>query len=448
MGRGAPGRNKTRNESKHGSMMSSLAPVRLDSTEGPQSPARACVRGFLVRRHFQSLRAEYEAIVREIDGDLGTLQWTEGWIPTPRFPPQKAKSPCIRPAGERANPEQSRWLCKKPEKEAIGEKTRPTVSGESSASARRVPCPDARPWPQGQSRKPCREESADELWMKKPETAGPGLSYSQTELQELRSHLAMELLWLQQAINSRKEYLILKQTLRSPEACQTRGKSSGHPDHEGQVYESPTREDQSSSNRTTGERDHTEDACWGLRPYKSPERWATTDRSTVGSRPRDPGQRKTGPLLPTPPKNLAREPGHGKQNLGGTCQPLRNSLEDLTPRGLCSEKARTHPPAVSEDPHIKDKFPGALDHKESDFQRARPQEPGLSDDCVSWDEPLAGLPEHGGLDLWDTKPPKVQTLGDKSTDNRAINMASHEGWRNQRGAPWRASPPEKRSPAA
>lgn len=40
------------------------------------------------------------------------------------------------------------------------------------------------------------------------EAAGPGLFHSQTELQELqnhRSHLAMELLWLQQAINSRKE---------------------------------------------------------------------------------------------------------------------------------------------------------------------------------------------------------------------------------------------------
>lgn len=32
-----------------------------------------------------------------------------------------------------------------------------------------------------------------------------GLSQSQQELQERRNHLAMELLWLQQAINSRKE---------------------------------------------------------------------------------------------------------------------------------------------------------------------------------------------------------------------------------------------------
>lgn len=40
------------------------------------------------------------------------------------------------------------------------------------------------------------------------EAEGPGLPHSPAELQELqyrRSHLAMELLWLQQAINSRKE---------------------------------------------------------------------------------------------------------------------------------------------------------------------------------------------------------------------------------------------------
>lgn len=59
----------------------------------PYSPRQACVRGFLVRRHFQSLRAEYEAIVREIEGDLGTLQWTEGWIPRPQFLPEVLNTP-------------------------------------------------------------------------------------------------------------------------------------------------------------------------------------------------------------------------------------------------------------------------------------------------------------------------------------------------------------------
>ncbi|KAB1268054.1 IQ domain-containing protein C [Camelus dromedarius] len=112
----------------------------------------ACVRGFLVRRQFQSLRAEYEAIVQEIEGDLGTLQWTQGWIPKPRFLPKELMlGQCL-------------------------------VSAFSRLSRSILPS--------------------------FAEAEGPRLPQSQTELQELqyhRSHLAMELLWLQQAINSRKE---------------------------------------------------------------------------------------------------------------------------------------------------------------------------------------------------------------------------------------------------
>lgn len=62
---------------------------------------QACVRGFLVRRHFQNLRAEYEAIVREIEGDLGTLQWTEGWIPRPQFLPAVVYTPVEEARGRR-----------------------------------------------------------------------------------------------------------------------------------------------------------------------------------------------------------------------------------------------------------------------------------------------------------------------------------------------------------
>ena len=67
----------------------------------PYSPRQACVRGFLVRRHFQSLRAEYEAIVREIEDDLGTLQWTEGWIPRPQFLPEVVHTPAEKGRGRR-----------------------------------------------------------------------------------------------------------------------------------------------------------------------------------------------------------------------------------------------------------------------------------------------------------------------------------------------------------
>lgn len=52
------------------------------------STLQAGFRGFLVRRQFQSLRAEYEAIVEEIEGDVSTLRWTGGWIPKPIFLPE------------------------------------------------------------------------------------------------------------------------------------------------------------------------------------------------------------------------------------------------------------------------------------------------------------------------------------------------------------------------
>ncbi|XP_049630817.1 IQ domain-containing protein C [Suncus etruscus] len=419
--------------------------MELKPLERKVSMLQACVRGFLVRRHFQSLRAEYEAIVREIDGDLGTLQWTEGWIPTPRFPPQKAKSPWILQAGERTNPKRAEptCLCKKPEKEAICEKTTLKVSRENSTLEGRLPHTDARP--QGQSGKAHLDRSADWQWMKKPETAGPGLPHSQMELQELRSHLAMELLWLQQAINSRKEYLILKQTLRSPEAGQTRDKASRCPDQDGQLCESPTKEDQPSSNRATGETDQTNDAYWGFtsQSCKSPERLGSTDKNTIGSKYRDPGQRRAGPQLSTPSENLAKKPGHGKQSLGGMVQQVRNSLEDQTPKIPCSGKARTQSHIVHEDPHFKDTFPGAPSHKELDCQRIRPQE-----DRIFLEGLLEGLPEHHDLDLWGTKVSKGQTLSGESSGDRITNMASHEEWKNGREAPWSLSPTEKRTPAA
>lgn len=180
---------------------------------------QACVRGFLVRRQFQSLRAEYEAIVREIEGDLGMLQWTEGWIPRPRFLPEKPKSHRTWKAKERVpNSEQklrSHLQCKEPQREALWEEMMLKKSGESLTNSGSLPYTDDSHWLQNEQRKPSQEKARDRSRME-----NPGLPHSHTELQELqyhRSHLAMELLWLQQAINSRKEYLILRQTLRSPE---------------------------------------------------------------------------------------------------------------------------------------------------------------------------------------------------------------------------------------
>ncbi|XP_069051513.1 IQ domain-containing protein C isoform X1 [Lepisosteus oculatus] len=54
---------------------------------------QALIRGFLVRRHFSSLRGDYEEIVREIDGDLSHLEWHGNLIPVPGFSYEKGARP-------------------------------------------------------------------------------------------------------------------------------------------------------------------------------------------------------------------------------------------------------------------------------------------------------------------------------------------------------------------
>lgn len=252
-----------------------------------------------------------------------------------------------------------------------------------------------------------------------------------------------------------QQYLILKQTLRSPEAGQTTDDASMCLDHRSQP--SPPLEDQSYRDRATGEPDHVDDSWRKVRsqPHKSPERLAATDKTTTGAKYRDPCYGKAGPQLPTPSDNQAREnklgkePDCGKHTFGGACVQLTKLLEDQTPKGLkprghCSGKTKIQPPTLHEDPNIEAKSPRRPDHKELDYQRARPQKLDLSEDHVIWDRALTG-PEHGGLDLWRTKPPKGQTPSDKSCRDRTSNEPSHEEWKNQRTVPWRPKPPEKLS---
>ncbi|XP_003415507.2 IQ domain-containing protein C isoform X2 [Loxodonta africana] len=426
------------------------------------SALQACVRGFLVRRQFQNLRAEYEATVREIEGDQGVVQWTEGWIPRPQFLPENVKSHRTWKAGERVtNPEKelgSQFPCKEPE-EMVLKKSR-----ESSANpGSREDSPQLQDKQSRKTRKPSQGETRDSSRMGNPEATDPGLPYSQLELQEvqhLRSHLAMELLWLQQAINSRKEYLTLKQTLSSPEAGQTRDGPIVCPDHLRQACErahtqrSPPLEDQCCRERTTRELDHVDDSCWRVKsqPHKPPESLAITDKTTAGAKYREPCYRRAGSQQPTPSDNqaigdkLTKEPDRGEQASRGTCLQLMKHPEDQTPRGLkprghCSEKATTQLLTLPEEPAIKDKSPRGPDYQEPDCQSAGPQESGLSEDHIIWDGTLAG-PEHSSLDLWRTKPPKGQTLSDRTSKGGLSNEPCHEGWTNQRTELWRSRPPK------
>lgn len=229
------------------------------------------------------------------------------------------------------------------------------------------------------------------------------------------------------------------------------------PDHGRQACEragsqrNPPLENQSYRDRTTGEPDHVDNSFWRLKsqPSKSPERLATTDKTTAGAKYKDPCYRRAAPQLPTPSdkqaveNRLTKEPDRGEQTFEGTCLQLTQLLEDQTPKGLkprsnCSRQARIQLPTLCED-----KCPKGPDHKEPDCQRARPQELGLSEDHVIWDRTLA---EHGGPDLWKTKPPKGQTPSGESSADRASNEYRHEGWKNQRTGLWRPRPPDKLSP--
>ncbi|XP_048356216.1 IQ domain-containing protein C isoform X1 [Sphaerodactylus townsendi] len=54
---------------------------------------QACVRGHLIRKKFQHLKGEYESIVKQIEGNLGQLQWSQHSIPKPVFLSKSAQTP-------------------------------------------------------------------------------------------------------------------------------------------------------------------------------------------------------------------------------------------------------------------------------------------------------------------------------------------------------------------
>lgn len=75
---------------------------------------QAGVRGFLLRRRLRSVRAEYEEVVREIEGDLSELQWRGLCLPRPVFVPKLMLlySTCSHP--EKGLGQSSQWF--KPER--------------------------------------------------------------------------------------------------------------------------------------------------------------------------------------------------------------------------------------------------------------------------------------------------------------------------------------------
>ncbi|XP_074832765.1 IQ domain-containing protein C isoform X1 [Carettochelys insculpta] len=224
---------------------------------------QACVRGYLVRKRFQNLQEEYENTVEEIEGDLSQLQWKGGFIPIPVFSQKigsiqfkkqmKAKQLTDQEPGSKDDDNIDKGLqnlCPpesvEPEKDCNSRSyMKPTTQlqgeeilwrGEGSSVKQRLECGADKFT--GQDCSLLRENTAGKnysnassVWSSTvletgSTAASQELPFKNTQqelpqtlpdLQCYRNHLAMELLWLQQAIVSRKKYLILKQRLGTPE---------------------------------------------------------------------------------------------------------------------------------------------------------------------------------------------------------------------------------------
>ncbi|XP_062252826.1 IQ domain-containing protein C [Platichthys flesus] len=201
---------------------------------------QARARGYLVRREVGRAREDFEDIVKEIDGGLRHLQWTRTVIPIPHFTDtddpfprhsRKASDPgldvgtCPQRSGtapSRDREEDQTLLLKKTEAEREG----PTHL--SSGCDGDVEGPG-----QGEQEGDQNEEAGDSigdsttLWssLELDENhsdchQGPRQYCLAQEVPRTpealclhRNTLTMELVWLQQAIESRKKYLSLKDRL-------------------------------------------------------------------------------------------------------------------------------------------------------------------------------------------------------------------------------------------
>ncbi|XP_018602478.1 IQ domain-containing protein C isoform X1 [Scleropages formosus] len=208
---------------------------------------QARLRGFQVRKELSSVRQRYEDIVREIEGDVSALVWKGSVIPTPHFTAPLSAwpaggAPAVRGeqlsqgrSTEEAGDLDGQVYALVPERDC----NRGRLAHQAAAAVhRKSSTPEL-----SVTSESCTEGEAmaDGMWNSVTETTSvwdnmamdascsllqkKGLQH-RTRVEDLprtrehlrlhRNSLAMELLWLQQAIGSRKKYLVLKQRLATP----------------------------------------------------------------------------------------------------------------------------------------------------------------------------------------------------------------------------------------
>ncbi|XP_010755291.3 IQ domain-containing protein C [Larimichthys crocea] len=214
---------------------------------------QASARGYLVRNEVRCAREDFEDIVTEIDGGLTHLKWRETVIPVPHFtdtdrtflrpsnsaskPPRPALDVCASPQNPSAattpSTEERDYHAQLEKIEAERDDSQPRE--QASLYADYVPRSDVRRDEEGQKESIVEDKDGGLM-----ESTGDTTVWSSLELdmncghshkgsrqyclveevprtpEALRLHrntLTMELLWLQQAIDSRKKYLSLKDRL-------------------------------------------------------------------------------------------------------------------------------------------------------------------------------------------------------------------------------------------
>ncbi|CAJ1073460.1 IQ domain-containing protein C isoform X1 [Xyrichtys novacula] len=204
---------------------------------------QARVRGYLVRREVRRAREDFEDIVKEIDGRLTHLEWrVASCIPTPHFtdtddpltpayraasrPPDPELNPCASPQRQPSPDEEGHHiLLEKIEAERDGSQSKGLTFPHEDC----FPCSGVR-----EERRRSRQttdggvmentEDSTTVWSSLEQDADSykgtqqsgslqGVPHTPEALRLHRNTLTMELLWLQQAIDSRKKYLSLKNRL-------------------------------------------------------------------------------------------------------------------------------------------------------------------------------------------------------------------------------------------
>ncbi|XP_027023516.2 IQ domain-containing protein C isoform X2 [Tachysurus fulvidraco] len=189
---------------------------------------QARCRGYLLRRELRCVQAEYEDIVRELDGGVEHLVWRGKLIPKPHFSdaetdsdffeyprpkiqtqecPEEVKVPDETPCLHSQVPEKDKETSRGPERDCIDTNTPPEGDKELD----------------GVTETPAQALHLSNISMSNSKlqhvppmhTLLKDVPHTPESLKQHRNNLVMELLWIQQAIASRKKYLTLKQKIET-----------------------------------------------------------------------------------------------------------------------------------------------------------------------------------------------------------------------------------------